>query len=431
MEIHIPYTTFTLPNGLRVFVHEDTSVPLVSVNLWYHVGSKDERPGRTGFAHLFEHLMFEGSAHAPAGEFDNLLESAGGVNNGSTSPDRTNYWETLPSDALALAFWLESDRMGWLAMSQETLDTQRDVVINERRQSYENRPYGMAYETVLAALYPPEHPYNWPVIGHVKDLESATLEDVRAFFTTYYAPNNATLAVAGHTTATAVEELAHRYFGEIPAGPPVPPVAAPPAPIEADRRLVLEDRVRLPRLYLAWHSPPQFAPGDAALETAAAILADGKASRLYRSLVYERQVAQDVDAFQDGGLLGSTFEVAVTARPGVGLEELEAAVREELRRIAREGVEAAELDRARNRIETAFVDALQHAGGFGGKADRMNEYFFYTGDPGYADADLRRFLELTPDAVQAAVAEHLADSGRVILSVVPKGRPELAAGGAA
>ncbi|MBX6364874.1 MAG: insulinase family protein [Gemmatimonadetes bacterium] len=431
MEIHIPYTTFTLPNGLRVFVHEDATVPLVSVNLWYHVGSKDERPGRTGFAHLFEHLMFEGSAHAPAGAFDQLLEAAGGVNNGSTSPDRTNYWETVPSDALALAFWLESDRMGWLAMSQETLDTQRDVVINERRQSYENRPYGLAYETVLAALYPPEHPYHWPVIGHVRDLEAATLEDVRAFFATYYAPNNATLAVAGHATAAEVEELAHRYFGEIPAGPPVPPVAAPPAALERDRCLVLEDRVRLPRVYLAWHSPPQFAPGDAALEAAAAILADGKASRLYRSLVYERQVAQDVDAFQDGGLLGSTFEIAVTARPGVGLGELEAAVRDELHRIARDGVEPAELDRARNRIETAFVDALQHGGGFGGKADRLNEYFFYTGDPGYADADLRRFLELTPEAVQAAVAEHLADAARVILSVVPKGRPELAVGGGA
>jgi zinc protease len=284
---------------------------------------------------------------------------------------------------------------------------------------------------VLAALYPPNHPYNWPVIGHVKDLEAATLEDVQAFFATYYAPNNATLAVAGHTTAAEVEELARRYFGEIPAGPPVPRVVPPPAPLEGDRRLVLEDRVRLPRVYLAWHSPPQFTPGDAALETAAAILADGKASRLYRSLVYERQVAQDVDAFQDGGLLGSTFEVAVTARPGVGLDELEGAVREELRRIAQGGVEQAELDRARNRIETAFVDALQHAGGFGGKADRMNEYYFYTGDPGYADADLRRFLELTPDAVQAAVAENLADSGRVILSVVPKGHPELAVGGGA
>jgi len=427
--VDLPFVAFTLPNGLRVIVHEDRSVPLVAVNIWYHVGSKDERPGRTGFAHLFEHVMFEGSANVPEGKFDELLEAAGGNNNGSTSVDRTNYWETVPSSALELALWLEADRMGWLlpAMTQEKLDGQREVVKNERRQSYENRPYGLAWERILAELYPSGHPYRHPTIGSMADLDAATLEDVKDFFRTYYAPNNASLAIAGDVDADSVRVLVERYFGEIPPGPPVPRVEAPPARLEATRYLVMEDRVQLPRLYMAWHTPAIFKEGDAELDVAGSILAGGKVSRLYRKLVYEEQLAQDVSAGQDSKLLGSTFYVVVTARPGVGLAQLEAAVRAELAAMATQGVEPRELERAKNKIETAYVDALQRVGGFGGKADRLNLYLFYAGDPGYVEEDLERYRRLTPSAVQEAVRRYLVDAPAVVLSVVPEGRQDLAA----
>jgi len=428
MRIDLPYERFVLPNGLQVLVHEDHSVPIVAVNIWYRVGSKDEKPGRTGFAHLFEHLMFEGSANAPEGVFDELLESAGGVNNGSTTPDRTNYWETVPSNALELALWLEADRMGWLldAMTQEKLDAQRDVVKNERRQSYENRPYGLAFETLLAALYPPSHPYHWPTIGSMADLDAASLEDVRDFFRTYYAPNNASLAIAGAVSTDSVRVLVERYFGDIPRGPAVPAVDAPPAALEAAKYPVLEDRVQLPRLYMAWHTPPRFAPGDAEMDVAASVLADGKTSRLYRKLVYDLQIAQDVGAFQNSALLGSDFFIVVTARPGVSLERLENEVRTELAALARE-LRPEELTRARNKIETSFVEALERVGGFGGKADQLNTYAFYAGDPGFVVEDLQRYRSLTEDAVEAAVQRYLVAAPGVVLSVVPEGRPELAA----
>ncbi|HEX7118455.1 MAG TPA: pitrilysin family protein [Longimicrobiales bacterium] len=421
MRVALPHEAFSLPNGLRVIVHEDRSVPLVAVNVWYHVGSKDERPGRTGFAHLFEHLMFEGSAHAPAGTFDRLLEAVGAVNNGSTSSDRTNYYEMLPANALELALWLEADRMGWLlpAMTQEKLDAQRDVVKNERRQSYENRPYGLAYETVLGELFPPEHPYHWPVIGSMADLDAATLDDVHAFFRTYYAPNNASLVVAGATDAAAVRPLVERYFGEIPRGPEPPDVVAPPVAPGADRRRVLEDDVRLPRLYLAWPSPAYFAEGDAALDAAATILADGKASRLHRTLVYERRIAQDVQAFQDSRKLGSVFFIVVTARPDVSLDELERETIRQLETLAGGGPDAGELERARNRLETAFVDDLQH---LLGRADRLNLYAYYIGDPSYAGADLARIHRLEPRDVAAAVRRHLVETPPVVLRVVPRGK---------
>ncbi len=427
MRVDLPHEVHTLDNGLRVIVHEDPSVPLVAVNVWYHVGSKNERPGRTGFAHLFEHLMFEGSAHAPEGMFDTLLESVGGVNNGSTSPDRTNYYEMLPASALELALWLEADRMGWLlpAMTREKLDAQRDVVKNERRQSYENRPYGLAFETILAALFPPDHPYHWPVIGYMADLDAATLDDVHEFFRTYYAPNNASLVVAGSVDGARVLSLVERYFGEIPRGPQAPEVRATPVVSNGGRRLVLEDDVRLPRLYLAWHSPAYFAEGDAALDAAATILAEGKASRLHRALVYERGVAQDVQAFQDSRKLGSIFFVVVTARPEVPLAELERETLQQLEAIAAGDVAAGEVERARNRIETAFVDELQH---LLGRADRLNLYAYYTGDPGYAISDLERYRRLEAGDIATAVRRWLVGAPPVALSVVPRGRLDLAAG---
>ena len=429
MHIALPYDSFTLDNGLRVFVHEHRPVPLVSVNLWYHVGSANERRGRTGFAHLFEHLMFEGSKHVKGGQFDNLLESLGAANNGSTNPDRTNYWEDLPSNGVEMALWLEADRMGWLAdtMTQAKLDGQRDVVKNERRQSYENRPYGLAFETVLAALYPQAHPYSWPTIGSMADLGAATLEDVIAFFRTYYTPRNATLALAGDIGSDEAHALVERYFGDVPPGAPVERPAAEPVTLARDVRRVLQDDVQLPRLYLAWHSPAAFAAGDAEMEGVAAILSDGKASRLYRSLVYEKQIAQSVSAFQDGGRLGSAFYVIVTARPGVALGAIEEEVRSTIAGIATQGVREEELERARNHMETAFVDALQNVGGFGGRADRLNMYYFFTGDAGFAPQDLERYRRLDPETVRDA-ARRVLTLPCVALSVVPRGHTELAAG---
>jgi zinc protease len=423
MTVDLPFDSFTLDNGLRVFVHEHGAVPVACVNIWYHVGSKNERPGRTGFAHLFEHLMFEGSAHVPAGQFDRLLEDVGGVNNGSTSPDRTNYWITVPSHALELALYLEADRMGWLppAISQEKLDNQRSVVMNERRQSYENRPYGMASERILAALYPPDHPYHWPTIGSMEDLRAATLEDVMEFFATWYGPGNATLAIAGAVDAAHARELVERYFADVPAGRAAAPlVAAPAAALDGERRLVLEDDVHLARLYMAWHSPAAFAPGDAELDLAGQVLAHGKTSRLFRTLVYERQIAQDVRAFQRSGQLTSSFFVVATARPGTDLRHLETLVREEIASIAGTGVGEEELARARNMTEAAFLDELQSVGGFGGRADRLNLYAFHTGDPGYLAQDLRRYTEMPAERVRAVVHSVLR-APAVVLDVVPRG----------
>ena len=426
MQLNLPYESFTLDNGLQLLVHEDRTTPIVAVNLWYRVGSKDERPGRTGFAHLFEHLMFEGSAHAAKGAFDELLEAAGGYNNGSTTTDRTNYYETVPTSALELALWLEADRMGWLlpAMTQEKLDGQRDVVKNERRQSYENRPYGLAYETILAALYPPDHPYHWPVIGSMEDLDAASLEDVERFFRTYYAPNNASLAIAGAVDAATVRRMVERYFGDIPGGADVPHVAAASGSIPEDRALVLEDDVELPRLYMAWHSPAFFDEGDAALDFVASVLADGKPSRLHRSLIYERRIAQDVQAFQNSGMLGSSFFVVVTGRQGISLAELEQGVRRELEAIVTRGIEERELERVRNQIETDFVDGLQNVLN---RADRLNLYAYYTGDPGYVGEDLERYRRLRSADVVDAARRYLLEAPSVVLSVVPKGRRDLAA----
>ena len=415
----IPHTQHTLANGLKVLIHEDRRTPIVCVNFWYFVGSKDEKPGRTGFAHLFEHLMFEGSQHVPKGQFDELLENVGGTNNGSTSTDRTNYWETVPSGALELALHLESDRMGWFVetITQEKLDGQRDVVKNERRQSYDNRPYGLAYETVMMALYPPSHPYHWPVIGWMEDLDSASLEDVREFFKTYYGPNNATLAIAGDIDPAETIQLVEKYFNEIPAAPPPARVHAAPVRLAAEQRIVLTDDVHLPRLYMAWHTPPLFAPGDAEMDVVADVLGSGKAARLYRRLVHDLEIAQDVEAWHNSGQLGSSLMLTITARDGVDLERIEAETHGVMDQLARD-LTRREVERARNHIETSTVDALQGVGGFDGKADRLNHYYFYTGEPDGVAADLARYAALTPESVRDALANAISDPA-VVVAVVP------------
>ena len=428
MELHIPYTQFTLENGLTVVVHTDRSLPVVALNLWYHVGSSSERPGRTGFAHLFEHIMFEGSGNVPPGEFDLLLESVGAAANGSTTTDRTNYVEEVPSSAVELALWLEADRMGHLleTMDQEKLDIQRDVVMNERREAYENQPYGLAWETLSGALYPPDHPYHWPVIGSMADLEAATLEDVSTFFRTWYAPDNASLVLAGDITEREARRLVQRYFGGIPRGPGAPVVEAPDPTLPAPRVLVLEDDVQLPRLHLSWHSPKAFTDGDARMSLLGTLLANGRSSRLHRRLVMEEQIVQEVEAYQDGGVLGGGFHLIVTARPDVALERIAAVVAQELADLGSAGPTEAELRRARVGEEADLVRDLQRLGGFEGRAERLNEYLFHTGDPGYVRRDLARFTGATPEALAADVREWLLDAHGVTLSIVPRGRRELA-----
>ncbi len=427
--ISIPYVQFTLPNGLDVILHEDHSVPLVAVDAWYHVGSAREKPGRTGFAHLFEHLMFEGSGHVPEGDFDNWLEAAGGDNNGSTDNDRTNYWEMVPSNALELALFLESDRMGYLtdAMSPEKVNGQRDVVKNERRQSYENSPYGIAYLKLPELLFPPDHPYHWPVIGSMEDLTAASYEDVVQFFRSWYGPNNTTLVVAGDIDPAEARRLVEKWFSDVPRGAPVPPLSAPPAVLTAEKRMTLEDQVQLPQLFLGWLTPAFFHPGDEAMDVLARVLAAGKNSRLYRRLVYELQIAQDVSASENSGALGSMFLITAIAREGHGLSEIEKVIGEELAKLKNETPSARELERAVNGIESAFYAALERVGGFGGKADRLNLYEFYAGRPDYSNEDLARYTSLEPRDQQSAARNYLRDDARVVLSVVPAGKTSLAA----
>jgi zinc protease len=425
--LRVPYTTFTLPNGLQVLLHEDHSVPVVAVNTWYHVGSSDERPGRTGFAHLFEHIMFMGSQHVPTGEFDRLLEAAGADNNGSTTEDRTNYYEDGPANALPLMLYLDSDRLGFLLpeITADKVDIQRGVVQNERRQSYENRPYGLAQENILERLFPPNHPYHWPVIGSMKDLEAATLDDVRRFFQTYYTPNNSTIAIAGDISPRDARALVQRYFGDIPRGPAVTRAPVPPVHLTTDVDAVLEDRVQLPRVYDAWHTVKAFAAADATLDVVADVLAGGRSSRLYRRLVYELQIATDVAAFQDGTRLDGKFEIFATARPGHELGEVQRVIDEELRKLAEGGPTAREVERARNTFEAQFLSRMERVGGFGGKADQLNFYNYFVGKPDYFQKDLDRYAAVRAADVQRAVKTYFTDAHRVVLSVVPQGKPEL------
>jgi zinc protease len=427
--MEIPFTHQRLDNGLDVIVHEDRGCPIVAVNVWYHVGSKDEKPGRTGFAHLFEHLMFEGSQHYNQGYFRPLQE-AGGVLNGSTNADRTNYWEVVPSNAVELALWMESDRMGYLlpALTAAKFENQRSVVLNERRQNYENRPYGLAGMAIASALYPPHHPYHWMTIGAAEDLQAATLDEVSAFFQTYYRPRNASLALAGDIDTAYALDLAAGYFGDLEAGAEVPPADVPDLRdvlLTGERRLLLEDRVELPRVYIVWHSPALFADGDAHLDLVAEVLAGGKTSRLYRRLVYEQRIATEVAASQNSREASSSFQIVATASPGRSLEDLEAAIAAEVRRLIDEPPTELELARCRAQAEAHFVHRLQTVGGFGGKSDQLNAYNVFLGSPGFFERDLARYTQASADNLRRAAIRWLGPD-RVLLSVVPRGRPDLA-----
>jgi zinc protease len=425
----LPYTKRTLSNGLDVLVHEDHHVPIVAVNVWYHVGSKNERPGRTGFAHLFEHLMFEGSEHHNSGYFP-PLQQAGALLNGSTNADRTNYWEVVPTSAVDLALWMESDRMGHLlpALTRERFETQRDVVLNERRQNYENRPYGLAVMAVTDALYPPEHPYHWLTIGAADDIRAMQLEEVQSFFRTYYHPSNASLSLAGDIGTDEAFELAEKYFGNIPAGDRPQRVVAQ-ASLAREMRLLLEDRVEMPRVYIGWHSPAMFEDGDAEMDLLSDLLANGKTSRLYRTLVYERRIALDVSAFQNSRELGSFFMLVATAAPGHSLTDITAAIDSALADVIEQGPSKAEMERAEAQAEAHFMYRLQTVGGFGGKSDQLNAYNVFRNDPGFFTNDLARYRNATAESVRLAARRYLRVDARVVLSVVPRGQAAAALAG--
>jgi len=421
--LELAYTQFKLPNGLTVILHEDHSVPIISTNMWYHVGSAREKPGRTGFAHLFEHLMFMGSQHVKPGDFDDLLERSGGTNNGSTENDRTNYWNNVPSNALELALFLESDRMGYLleSMTPKTVDAQRDVVKNERRQSYENRPYGQAELTLGEMLYPEGHPYHWPVIGYMPDLTAASYEDVVEFFKKYYAPGNASLVVAGDFETAKAKALVEKWFSDVKSGASVEPMTIPGVMLTGVQKKTLTDKVQLPRIYVAWLTPPHFAPGDAALDMVADALAGGKNARLYKRLVYDMQIAQEVQAYQASQALSSYFVVEATARPGHTADELLKVIDEEIAKLQMTPPTEHEVERSLNQIEASFFNRMERVGGFGGKADQLNAYFTVTGEPDYFNEDLGRYRALSPSDVRAAAARFLPNDARVELTVVPEG----------
>jgi zinc protease len=415
---HLAFETFRLQNGLTVVLHQDRSAPLVGVHVAYGVGSKDEKPQRNGFAHLYEHLMFQGTVHLPKGDADRLLGAAGGDGNGSTSEDETVYWEEAPSGALEQLLFIESERMGWLlpTLDQAKLDNQREVVLNELRQNYEMRPYGMAHERLMAGLWNPEFPYHWLPIGTKRDVEAATLDDVREFFVRWYGPQNAVLAVAGDFDPAEARRLVEKWFAGIPAR--TTPERTPPAPqpLAAEKRLTMEDRVQLPRLYLAWQTPRVFAPGDAALDVLGQILSDGKSARLTERLEMRERIAQGVSAGQSSMALGSFFLVVATPKPGVPLDRLEREIDEELARIAAEPPSQAELARARNKIEATAVFDLESVAN---RAATLARYTLLTGDPGYLELDLLRYRDVTAADVSAAARTFLRKEARAVLQVVP------------
>jgi zinc protease len=420
--MQIPVESYHLSNGLLVTLSEDHSAPIVAVNLWYHVGSGNEREGRTGFAHLFEHMLFQGSAHVGSNEHFELIQRAGGTLNGSTWLDRTNYFETLPSNQLALALWLEADRMGALlpAMTQQKLDTQRDVVKNERRWSVDNQPYGTWWEKLPALAFPPGHPFHHSLIGSMNDLSAASLEDVAEFFRTFYTPCNAVLTIAGDFDPDEARILVARHFAPISRGMTKPPLGDTriPAKFGGQRRELVEDDVMVPRLFLALRSPVFGSDAYYAASVCGVVLGMRRGSRLHRALVREQEVASEATAFTYDLSKGSDLLVVdVTARPGVSVERLEAKVAEQLDRLHLDGVTAIEVERAVALIETTFISALQSASD---RADRLSQFATYFGDPSLVNAESDRYRAVTVEEVSAFARERLGDDNRLSLVYVPR-----------
>jgi zinc protease len=423
--VRIPFEHFTLPNGLNVLLAPDHSTPTVAVDVWYHVGSKNEVPSRTGFAHMFEHVMFTGSGHVEYGMHDRLTEGVGGNNNGSTNNDRTNYFENVPSNYLESALWLEADRMGFLLdkLDSAKFVAQRDIVENERRQSTDNQPYGRAFEIGDMALYPTSNPYSWPVVGYMSDLDKAQLEDVKNFFRLYYAPSNATLAVVGDFDPAQARRWVTKYFADLPRGRAITrPVVSPPR-ITSEKRMTFEDRVQVPRLYIRWPTVGIRSEDDHVLDVLSDILTGSRTARLTKALVYDRESATNAQAFQFTKENVGDFGIILTPRPGHSLTELEATTDSVIERLKHEGPTPEELQRALAGIEFQFVSGLQSNLG---KAEQLNTGAVFVGDPNYY-----RTLYARTKAVTAADVKRVANTylgrGRVILSIVPLGHPEQAA----
>jgi predicted Zn-dependent peptidase len=420
--MRVPIDTFSLPNGLFVTLSEDHTAPIVAVNLWYHVGSANERPGRTGFAHLFEHMLFQGSADVEANEHFELVQRAGGTLNGSTWLERTNYFETVPSNQLELALWLEANRMGKLlpAMTQQKLDTQREVVMNERRWSMDNQPYGTWMEKLPALCFPLEHPFNHSLMGSMDDLTAASLDDVAQFFATYYTPDNAVLSIAGDFEPGEARRLIEKHFGEIPRGfgkPPLPDMSLPPL-FGQWKREVVPDDVMLPRLFMAFRSPAFGTEQYYAASVCGAVLGLRNGSRLRRRLLRERQIAADASAFTYDLAKGSDLLVVdVTARPGISAERLEQEVALEIDTIVRDGIEAAEVERAVAVIQTSFVSALQEAGE---RADRLSLFATYFRAPDLVNEEVNRYQAVTVEGVNDFISERLGENNRASLLYVAR-----------
>ncbi|WP_437308822.1 M16 family metallopeptidase [Sorangium sp. So ce388] len=421
VSVMIPVEKYTLQNGLEVVLHEDRRTPVVAVNVWYHVGSKDEPKGKNGFAHLFEHLMFQGSKNVGEDMFFKYLERAGASErNGTTNADRTNYFETVPANELALVLWLESDRMGWLLdhANEETFASQRNVVKNERRQNYENAPYGLVPQFIRAAMFPESHPYHLLTIGTPEDLDAARMGDVQAFFKTFYVPNNATLVVAGDIDRARTKELVDRYFSSLPKGAPPPVVSKPdPGDLATEQRLEIEADVELPRLTISWVTPPSFAPGDAELDLVANVLSSGKTSRLYKRLVYDLQIAQDVFAGQQSSQLASTFQITATLKKGKSPEQALKLIDAELEKLRKAPPTQDEHDRARAKLLSDLVFSMEQVTA---RANAINNYNQLAGDPGYFPKDVARYETATAADLQKATADFLPQGKRVIALVTPK-----------
>lgn len=416
--LKINYEKFSLPNGLEVILYPDPSSPIVSINIWYRVGSANEKPGKTGFAHLFEHMMFQGSQNVPKEGHFKYIQEAGGTLNGSTSIDRTNYYESVPANYLELLLWLESDRMGFLlpALTQDKLDNQKDVVMNERRQRYENQPYGQAWEILFSNLFTNDHPYSWPTIGWMDDIAKFELNDVRNFFSTYYAPNNASLVLGGNFDINTSVKLIGKYFGEIQRSNSIPSINSPGQKLKETNRIIHKDNVQLPRLYMAWHSDKAFGPDDAALDILADILSSTKNSRLQKNLLYDNQIALDVSSFQYSARLAGSFIIVSTAKPGVEIEKIKAEILKEIDFLISNGISDEELLRAKNSYKSAFIYSLQKLDTI---VDHINHYNYFLNEPDSFIFDLNRYEKVTArDVINAA--EKILNKPYTELNIIPK-----------
>jgi len=416
--LNIEYEKFKLQNNLDVVLYQDKSLPIVAVNIWYKIGSANEKPGKTGLAHLFEHMMFQGSEHVPKEMHFRYIQEAGGTLNGSTSIDRTNYYESVPSTNLEMVLWLESDRMGYLlpALTQEKLDNQIGVVSNERRQNYENQPYGLAWEKLFSTLYPKNYPYNWPTIGWMEDIENYNLDDVKNFFNTFYSPQNASLVIGGNFDFAEAKDLVKSYFGNITNKTEIPKLNVKPPKLTESKKVILKDDVQLPRLYLAWISDKAYGKDDAKLDILADILTGSKNSRLYKELLIDKQIAQDISAFQYSGNLNGAFIIVATPKPGVKLDVLKKEIFNQINFLLKSGITKAELRRSLNSYKSSFIYSLQNLDNL---ANQINNYNCFLNEPNSFIYDIGRYEKVTGKDV-VSVTEKYLNTNFVELNVVPK-----------